>query len=100
MDLNTTLIIFNEEMEEIMKIVKCLQDPVLLIKGVSETIKNETKEQKRGFLGLLLGTLDASLLGNLLKGEGQLEQVKEQLEQENILMSPHPLTNFEIFEIL
>ena len=70
MDLNTTLIIFNEEMEEIMKIVKCLEDPVLLIKGVSETIKNETKKQKRGFLGLLLGTLDASLLGNLLKGEG------------------------------
>ena len=70
MDLNTTLIIFNEEMEEIMKIVKCLEDPVLLIKGVSETIKNETKKQKRGFLGLLLGTLDSSLLGNLLKGEG------------------------------
>ena len=46
MDLNTTLIIFNEEMEEIMKIVKCLEDPVLLIKGVSETIKNETKKQK------------------------------------------------------
>ena len=49
MDLNTTLIIFNEEMEEIMKIVKCLEDPVLLIKGVSETIKMKQKNKNEDF---------------------------------------------------
>ena len=43
-----------------------------MIKGVSETIKNEAKEQKRGFLSLLLSTLDASLLGNLLEGKGTI----------------------------
>ena len=66
----TTLIISNEEMNHIMKIVKYLEESVLLIiKGVSETIKNEAKEQKGGFLRmLLLGCLGASLLGNLLTG--------------------------------
>ena len=66
----TTLIIFNEEMKDIIKIVKSLKDSGLLIKGVSETIKNEAKEQKGGFPGMLLGTLGTSLLGNLLTGEG------------------------------
>ena len=66
----TTLIISNEEMEAIMKIVKPLKDSALLIKGVSETIKNKAKEQKGGFLGMLLGTLGASLLENLLTGKG------------------------------
>ena len=51
-----TLIISNEEMDDIMKIVKSLEDSGLLIKGVSETIKNEAKEQKGGFLSMLLGT--------------------------------------------
>ena len=51
-----TLIISNEEMDDIMKIVKSLEDSGLLIKGVSETIKNDAKEQKRGFLSMLLGT--------------------------------------------
>ena len=55
----TTLIISNEEMNN-MKIVKSLEESGLLIKGVSETIKGETKEQERGFLGMLLGTLGAS----------------------------------------
>ena len=49
-----------------MKIVQALQDSGILLKGVSETIKNETKEQKGGFLSMLLGTLGASLLGNLI----------------------------------
>ena len=49
-------------MNDIMKIVKPLEESGLLIKGVSETIQNEAKEQKSGFLGMLLGTLDASLL--------------------------------------
>ena len=63
---NTTSIISNEEMNDIMKLVKSLEESDLLIKGVGETIKNEAKEQKGGFLGMLLGTLRASLLGNLL----------------------------------
>ena len=56
--LGITLIISNEEIDDIMKIVKSLEDSGLLIKGVSETIKNEAKEQKGGFRGILLGTLD------------------------------------------
>ena len=59
-------------MEYIMKIVKSLEDSGLLIKGVSETIKNEAKEQKGGFLGMLLGFLGASLIGNLLIGKGTI----------------------------
>ena len=65
----TTLIISNEEMNDIMKIVQALEDSNILLKGVTKTIKNETKE-KRGFLSMLLGTLGASLLGNLLAGKG------------------------------
>ena len=65
---NTILIISNDEIKDIIKIVKSLEDSVLLFKGVSETIQNEAKEQKRGFLNMLLGTLDASLLGNILAG--------------------------------
>ena len=65
----TKLIISNEEMNDIMKIVKSLTEFGLLIKGVSETIKNEAKEQKGGFLGMLLGTLGANLFGNLLTGK-------------------------------
>ena len=66
----TTLIISNEEINAIMKIVKSLEESGLLIKGVSLTIKNKAKGQKGGFLGILLGTLGASLLGNLLTGTG------------------------------
>ena len=65
-----TLIISNEEMNDIMKIVQALEDSNILLKGVTKTIKNETKEQKGGFLSMLLGTLGASLLGNLLAGKG------------------------------
>ena len=66
-----------------MKIVKSLEEYVLMIKGVSETIKIEAKEQRGGFFSMLLGTLDASLSENLLEGKrvrraskGQLEPVK------------------------
>ena len=62
----TTLVISNEEMNDIMKIVQALEDSNILLKGVTKTIKNETKEQKGGFLSMLLGTLGASLLGDLL----------------------------------
>ena len=53
-----------------MKIVQALEDSNILLKGVTKTIKNEAKEQKGGFLSMLLGTLGASLLGNLLAGKG------------------------------
>ena len=66
----TTLIISNEEMNDIMKIVQALEDSNILLKGVTKTIKNERKEQKGGFLSMLLGTLGASLLGNMLTGKG------------------------------
>ena len=53
-----------------MKIVQALEDSNILLKGVTKTIKNKTKEQKGGFLSMLLGTLVVSLLGNLLVGKG------------------------------
>ena len=61
----TSLIISNEEMNDIIKIVHVLEDSNILLKGVTKTMKNETKERKGGFLSMLLGTLGASLLGNL-----------------------------------
>ena len=69
---NTTLIISNDEMKDIIEMVKSLKDSGLLLKGVSEAIENEAKEQKRGFLSTLLGTLGASLLGNILAGKGAI----------------------------
>ena len=68
----TTLIISNDEIEDIIKIVKSLEDSGLLLKGVTETVQNEVKEQKGGFLSMLLGTLGVSLLGNLLTGKGAI----------------------------
>ena len=63
----TTIMISNEEINDIIKIVKSLEESGLLIKGVSEV-----KEQRGGFLGILLDTLGASLLGNLLTGKGTM----------------------------
>ena len=57
-------------MKGIVKIVKSLKDSDLLLEGVSETIQNEAKEQKGGFLSMLLGTLGVSLLGNIFAGKG------------------------------
>ena len=65
---NTTLIISNDEMEDILKIVRSLEYLGLLLKEVSETIQNEAKDQRGGFLSMLLGTLGASLLRNMLAG--------------------------------
>ena len=62
----TTLVISNDEMDDILKIVKSLENSGVLLKGVSETIQLEAKEQRGGFLGMLLGTLGASLLGDVL----------------------------------
>ena len=57
-------------MNEIMKIVQALEDSNILLKGVTKATKNETKNQKGGFLRIFLGTLGANLLGNLLAGKG------------------------------
>ena len=67
----TTQIILNDEIEDI-KIVKYPEDSGLLLKGVAETVQKEVKEQKGGFLSMLLGTLGASLLGNLITGRGAI----------------------------
>ena len=89
----TTLVNLNEEINDIMKIVQALEDSNNLLKGVTKTIKNETKEQKGGFLSTLLGILGDSLLGDLLTknlsgkgtvraGEGFLragEEIKEKI---------------------
>ena len=66
----TTLIISNEEMNGIMKVAQALEDSDILLKRVTKTIGNKIKEQKAGFLSMLIGTLGASLLGNPLKGKG------------------------------
>ena len=66
----TTLIISNDEIEDIIKIVKSLEDFGLLLKGISETVQNEVKDQKGEFFNMLLGTLAARLLRNLLTGQG------------------------------
>ena len=64
-------------MNDIMIIVQALEDSSILLKGVTKTIKRKTKEQKGGFLSMLLGTLGASLLGNLLAGKGMVRAGSE-----------------------
>ena len=66
----TALTIANEKMEDIMKIVKSLEESRLLVKGMNETVNNETKEQKVQFLPMSFGALAASMLGSALKGRG------------------------------
>ena len=95
-------------MEDIVKIIKSLEDFGLLLKRVTETVQNEVKEQKRGFLSMLLGTLGASLLRYILAGKGikragegivraGYENKKGRKQQQNgFLMPPYSLTNFEI----
>ena len=63
-------------MENILKTVKSFVDSELLLEGVSETIKNEAKEQKEGFLSMFLGTLGASLLKSMLAGKGVVRAEK------------------------
>ena len=95
----TTLIISNEEMNDIIKIVQALEDSNILLKGVTKTIKNETKEQKGDFLSMLLGTL----LGNLSSGKG-IVKAREGIVRagygssikKKALIPLHPLTNFGI----
>ena len=63
---HTTLIISNDDMQDLLKIVESLKDSDILLDEITESVKNEVKEQKCGFLSMLLGTLGASLLGDLL----------------------------------
>ena len=104
----TTLIILNDEMNDILKIVKSLENSGLLLKGVSETIQHEAKEQRGGFLSMLLGTLGASLLGDIFSGKGVIRAgegtiiagygSKRPSLKIFLTLPPHPLTNFEIQE--
>ena len=95
-------------MKDIISIVKSLEDSGLLLKGVSKTIQDEAKEQKGGFRSMLLGTLGASLLGDILTGRG-INRAREGViragygnkrqdykKKYGFLMPPHLLTNFEI----
>ena len=67
---NTILIISNDDLNDIMQIIQALEDSGILLKDVTRSVATQTKEQKGGFLSMLLGTLGASLLGNLLSGKG------------------------------
>ena len=75
----TALITSNEEMEEITKMFKSLEESALLIKIISETIKNEAKEQKGGVLPMLFGTLAASISGNALTGRRVIKACEEEI---------------------
>ena len=77
----TTLIISNEEMNDIMKIIQAFEDSNIFLKGVTKTIENETKEQKGRFLSMLLRTLGTSLLGNLFSGKGIVRAVSGHLSK-------------------
>ena len=67
---NHITIISNDDMQDLLKIIKSLEDNGILLDGITETVENEVKEQKGGFLSMLLGRLGASLLGNMLAGRG------------------------------
>ena len=75
----TTSAFSNEDLNDIMKMVKSLEESGLLIKDISETIENELKEQKGGFLGMLIATLAASVLGSALTGEGVIRASEGQV---------------------
>ena len=108
----TTLIISNNEMDNILIIVKSLENSGVLLKGVSEAIQHEAKEQRGGFLSMLLGTLGASLLGDVLSkvlsGKGVIRAGERTIRAAYgskrsslkifLTLPPHPLTNFEIQE--
>ena len=67
---HTTQIISNDDLNDLLEVIKSLEKNSILLDGITETVKNEVKEQKGGFLSMLLGTLGASLLGNMLAGRG------------------------------
>ena len=111
------LIAEQEDMNDIMKIIEALENSGILLKGISKTIENETKEQRGGFLSMLLGTLGASLLDNLLTGGKGMMRAGDGIVRAgegsatsrakgegskknklNLLLPFHPLTNIEISE--
>ena len=111
------LIAEQEDMNDIMKIIEALENSGILLKGISKTIENETKEQRGGFLSMLLGTLGASLLDNLLTGGKGMMRAGDGIvragegsatsrakgegskkKKLNLLLPFHPLTNIEISE--
>ena len=102
------LIIEQEDMNDIIKIIEALENSGILLKGVTKTIENETKEQRGGFLSMLLGTLGANLLGNLSTGGKGMMRAGEGIVRAgegsgskknlNSLLPFHPLTNIEISE--
>ena len=102
----TTLVISNEEMNDIMKIVQALEDSNILLNGVTKTIKNETKSRSGLFSSILPGTLGSSLIADVLtkslfKGKGTVRAEEGTIRagkgiKKKALMPPHPLTNFEI----
>ena len=77
----TTLMISNDEMNDIMKIVQSLEKSGLLVKYVSETIENEAKEQKLGFLSMLLSTLGATLSENLLTDKSTIRAGEDTIRE-------------------
>ena len=83
---NTILIISNKDIDDLIKIVKSLEDSCLLLNGVTESVQNDIKEQNGGFLSMFLGTLSASLLGNLLTGKGINKKIKEQIELVKVII--------------
>ena len=97
----TTLIISDNDLNDMIKIVKALEDSAILLKRITKAIKNETKEQKGGFLSMLLGTLGAFLLGNLLSGKGLYKTgygiCKSGYGLKKKSLTPfHPLSNYKI----
>ena len=94
----TALIISNEEMKDVMRILKSIEESGLLIKGISEAIKNKAKEQEGRFLTILLATLAASILGNALKRPGVIRASEGVIRaDQNFLMLPHPLSKMKSF---
>ena len=93
---NTTLMISNDELKDIIRTVKYLEDSSLLFKEVSETIQNEAKEQRGGFLSMLLGTLGASLLGDILTGTGTNRAGKGVMEIKDKIIKTKCIFNAEI----
>ena len=91
----TTPVFSNEELDNIIKIVKSLKDAGLLIKGVNKNVDNEVKEQKQRFISMLASTLDASLLSNVLTGKLLIPAGEGIIRaSQDFLMPHHPLTNF------
>ena len=86
---NTALIISNDEMEDILKIVISLEDSGIIVEGAIDMIKNDGRQQSGGFLSMLLGTLGASLSSNMLTGKGVIRGGERMLEQAMDLKDLH-----------